>query len=315
MTAAEKIVDAETGSVIYRSGEIESLFACEFCGVAIVPLGPWQRTCGSERCRDRLRLLDPKRVAYARAKNRRWCEEHRAVRNRQPWLFGPPPHGPYLPGGGCEIAIAPPPQWPIEHRNVRALHGMLTAVMQSQHGQWPAFSILPWPRGCGWAVYSRVDEELARVAGQRVRCRLFDREVDATFGPLARMKAPVVTRRSRQRVRVDAITPVIVRSMSGTTIYTAPTAELLRSTLTQEFPGRLGVEIGDDDLRLELVERDTQPATVLLGGKYGAVRGWTGSIVLDVNAVGRWLIEAAARGPGLGGRVSFGFGRIRVSEA
>ena len=50
-----------------------------------------------------------------------------------------------------------------------------------------------------------------------------------------------------------------------------------------------------------------------IGGD-GRVRGWEGSLVIETNAVGRWLLEVAARGWGLGGRVAMTFGRVRVED-
>ena len=49
-------------------------------------------------------------------------------------------------------------------------------------------------------------------------------------------------------------------------------------------------------------------------GRDGRVRGWEGSLVIETNAVGRWLLEVAARGWGLGGRVAMTFGRVRVED-
>jgi hypothetical protein len=63
---------------------------------------------------------------------------------------------------------------------------------------------------------------------------------------------------------------------------------------------------------MTLVDAQTEREEVLLRGKVGPVRGWSGSVVVETNAVGRWLLECAGRGLGLGGRTAFGFGRVRV---
>jgi CRISPR/Cas system endoribonuclease Cas6 (RAMP superfamily) len=75
--------------------------------------------------------------------------------------------------------------------------------------------------------------------------------------------------------------------------------------------------MGEDDMRISLVERHTQPSSLSLvgrGGKLKAMRGWVGHMIVDCNAPAHWLLEVAAR-VGLGGRTAFGFGRVRVSNA
>ena len=64
---------------------------------------------------------------------------------------------------------------------------------------------------------------------------------------------------------------------------------------------------------LEMVDAETQPATVQLGGKFHGIRGWTGHVIVEGNAVARWLVQCAGL-VGLGGRTALGFGRVRVME-
>jgi hypothetical protein len=55
-----------------------------------------------------------------------------------------------------------------------------------------------------------------------------------------------------------------------------------------------------------------QESWVDLGGKVGTAKGFDGSFVVDANAAGHWLLEAAAR-TGMGSKTAFGFGCVRVS--
>lgn len=212
-----------------------------------------------------------------------------------------------------ELHVTPRPRWPVEHRNVRALHGMVTALIGEQHHPTlPGFALLPWPRGIGWGMWIRDEQIALRLAGRSHMARLFDRDTLVHCSPLHRARAPVVTKRGRRRLRIDAVTPVCVRSMAGKTIHTFPTGGNLTSTLASWLPPRIGVPIEQDSVRLELVEASTFPQTVQLGGKFGAIRGWVGSVVVETNAVGEWLLRACETF-GLGGRTAFGFGRVRVS--
>lgn len=249
-------------------------------------------------------------ILRARERNRAWCEQHRSVRRRQPWLFGAPPYVGHLPGGALPLRVRPLPERPrLEHS--RHLHGAISRLVGMGHsGDMLAdFALLPWADG--WGVYFRDDTRALRLAAKMFHVHLWGTDAALAFGPLHRIKAPVVTRRGRQRVRMDAITPVCVRETQAG-IYTAPTAAVIRSTLEAWMSKRVGVRCDQDNLRVELVSRATLPATVHLGGKYGAVRGFVGSVELDVNAPALWLLLCAER-IGLGGRTAFGFGRIHVT--
>lgn len=271
----------------------------------------------SEKCKDRAYYERHRDTVKHKLRNRARCEAWYDGRRKydQPWLYGPPLCDRYLPGGGFEIAVRPVPQWPVERRNIRALHGMVTALLDQPHDKLlPQFSLVPWPRGIGWGVWVRDVEVARQIAGRTVSARLFDRDVDVTCSPLHRVLAPVVTKRGRRRLRIDTITPVCIRSMGSSVWRTQPTAGNLCSSLAWFLPKRVGVEIKQDSVRLELVEQRTTTERVRLGGKFGAVHGFMGHLVVETNAVGHWLLKAAET-VGFGGRVAFGFGRVRVSDA
>jgi hypothetical protein len=296
---------------------VDARLTCPACGIRFHPMHRRQRTCGARVCQYRLaesrRRLQPgwrNRVWRMRARCESWATEHRNVTARNDWLAGAPPSGSYLPGGIVQLAVSPPPQWPVVHRNIRAVHGMISALTGGHTGRNPRFSLLPFPSPFGWAVYLNSDEGAMRFAVKRLDGELYGRSVVITTGSLIRLKSPTVARRGHVRLRLDAITPVCVRS--GLTICTAPTAHSLVSALTVEFPERLGLLREDAArIKLDVIERATESSAVPLGGKYGLVRGWIGHCIVETNAVGHWLLLCAER-IGLGARTAFGFGRVRV---
>lgn len=266
----------------------------------------------------------PSALLVKRACNARWCAEHRGCKRERPWLAGAPPYGTHLPGGAMTLAFDPAPAWPMELRNARGLHGALTALRGKPHERFPAWSLTPW--GAGWGVYVADLAEARAWAGRRLSGTLWDRPTNIRFGPLVRWRAPDTPKRGRSRVRIDSITPTIVRSMGGKNLCTCPTADILRGALSGELLYRLSPthrhDTPDEDawtqwvrprVQLDLVERHTEPVHTPIGGKYGDVAGWQGYMIVDVNAVALWLLQATERATGFGGRVAFGFGRIRVT--
>lgn len=324
-------IDLGDGRVAWRMGEVESLCRCA-CGVPFVPKISGQITCGAPVCQERRRYrnrsMDPRQREAAKERARRWAASNRSCVKVQPWLRGAPAYGTHLPGGGVELHISPAPRWPVEHRNIRQLHGLVTALTDEPHSRWPVFTLVPWPRGVGWGAYLWREDVALRLAGRTFEGKLYDRPVLVRCSPLVRVRAPALPKRGRQRVRLDTVTPVVITSDGHSRPHIVPTAASLLSALTLEFPLRLGLSdeqaaaVRTDGVRtreqslarLEVIEHDARKVVVQVGAKYGAVIGWEGSCILEVNAVARWLLECAAR-TSLGGRGAFGFGRVRVSDA
>jgi len=283
-----------------------SLSRCECCGRLYEA-----KRFGARYCSDPCRHSRPEIVARKREVCRQWAAVHRGCVTRRPWLAGAPPYPGHLPGGCFGLDVEPAPQWPIVHRNVRALHGMLTTLIgKPHHPRLPGFCLVPWQHGIGWGVYVPDQSDALRLAAGQHGAELFQHEVVVSTGVLCKLATPRVAKRGHRRLRVDAVTPTCVRA-SGT-LHTAPTAGNVTSTLTQWTAARLGVALERDAVQLILLHRETFPETVLVGGKFGVTRGWLGHIVVETNATGEWLLRCAAL-IGFGGRTSLGFGRIGVT--
>lgn len=297
------------------------LTRCEQCGADIECKSKRHRFC-SDKCRyaaqERRRVGTAKERARQRTgyMRRKLLEGHKPTAN--PWLLGAPKFGGMLPGGGFELSFAN--GMTFEHRQVSALHGIVTSITGRHDRNLPNFTLLPWPRGCGWAVYCRDVELAKRLANSVLPVRIGSREIDMKTGMLYRPRAPRIDKRGRRRLQIDAITPVCCRRTNGPsqvqTCYTAPTSSTIRSTMATLLTKRLGVDMESEAVCVELVSRNTEPSTLSLAGRdgrLGNIRGWVGSIVVEANAVSHWLLGAAET-LGLGGTTSFGCGRIRVSE-
>ena len=299
--------------------------ACLECQRDFVPPFPSSVLCSAEcratrrarssREREASRVHSPDAILRARLRNREWAAEHRACKSSHTWLAGAPPFHTHLPGGGMTISFSPQPHKPIELRHTRALHGALTAIQDTPHTRWPQWSLIPW--GGGWAAYWFTDAGAALALTTR-QAQIFDRPTAFRFGPLVRFRTPTVARRGRQRVRLTAITPVVIANSGRTNPVTCPTADNVASVIGNEFVNRLSPSAAwstwaRERICVNLVSRETQPSHVPMCGKFGTAHGWTGDIVLEVNATARWLLSVAER-TGFGSRTAFGFGRIRLTE-
>lgn len=287
---------------------------CKVCGET-VPRRVWNQrdTCGSQRCKDMQKRKRQTRsvveIARNRERNAKWCAEHRGVKERNPWLIGAPPFSSFLPGRGVGIQVLTRLRFPLDVRNARLVHALVTACIGKPHpAHAPGFSLVPWSGGLGVYVHG---EDWQQIAGQTVGAAIADQPVQVRFGPVWRMLAPKV-RRGHQRVRVTSYTPVVWRN-SGARYITDVTAEHIIASLRGSLAERLGASVRTEDLRVEVLGETTEIVRTDLGGKYGAIPGWRGTVDLEVNAPARWLLECAARGWGLGGKTAFGFGRVSVN--
>jgi hypothetical protein len=165
-------------------------------------------------------------VLAERARNRAWAELNRGSKELRPWLAGQPPFNAHLPGVSMAIDIRPVPQWPIELRNTRGLHGAITSVLATELGRsWtrggidtihdahnPHWALRPWQSG--WAIHW-FHEAGPTMANRGFNTTVFDRPSEVRFGPVVRLRAPQVARRGRHRLELETVTPVVIRSDGG----------------------------------------------------------------------------------------------------
>jgi hypothetical protein len=204
----------------------------------------------------------------------------------------------------------------VRHEHVRGIHGILTALLnrEPQPGS-PWWSLLPVKRGCGWAAFIRDPEAAELLQHREVRqVRLFEHALELRLSFPWRARYPEVSRRGRRRLRIDTITPVVIQANGRTEPRQIPSKTGFLSCLAYNLLPRIGVEVSSEELVLEVVSHDTRVERIRIGGKHGTVTGWLGSVVVDTNAVGEFLLRCAAHGLGLGGRVAYGFGRVVVSS-
>lgn len=309
------------------AAEVQLGAHCVICSAPFVPRDSKQVTCGDTRCREkrryRLQRAKPAYVAMNRARSARWYAAHHDDADHDAWLKGAPPYASHLPGGACELRLSPAD--PVPLAKAHYIHGMLTKVDGRPHAaNLPAWTLLPWRSG--WAVVWH-DEEGASRAKSTHSVTLYGRPATLIIGPLARLRTPAVTRRGKHVIRLDAITPVSIRTTpqkQKTLTRLVPTASSLLSTLSLNLAPRLGVTLNPELLKINVLSHRTE-AVMIDGGKFGrsfgrsegadiGVRGWIGHAIIECNAPARWLLECAARGRGLGGRTSIGFGRVMVTD-
>lgn len=319
---------------------------CVQCGKEFRQVADYHKFCDG-RCRDKARhrrkYSDPLYRQKNKSRCQKWYVEHKAqhqVRvlayrknNRakvsndnvsplvsiisqapegpDPWSL-PAPELDYLPGGAFTLDMRP--RFKFGHDQISALHGMVTAITGAHMWSIPVFSLLPWNSGCGWAAYVSKPGIAPEVAGKAHGISFDGQPAVMHCGPLVRIRAPRVEP-GEHILTVEAITPVVVRAYGRTVSRVVPCSRHLRGTLEGFLPRRIGVEMPLGTVALEMLEDNTRSETLKLRGngrKLGDSTGWVGSVKVRVNAPGRWLLECAALGLGYGGRVGFGFGRIRV---
>lgn len=309
---------------------------CLYCSRQVERKAPHQLFC-SARCRYLHR--DSHRAEYRAENNercRKWYAEHRdehiakvAARRRAQQVTETPPSKrkgeepdagmlpapelDYLPGGAFTLDLRPRHKFP--HHQLSALHGMVTTITGPHHPNKPQFALIPWDCGSGWAVYV-ADLDVARmVAGKAHGVRFNGANATLHCGTLVRIKAPRVTP-GLHRLRIEAITPVHIRCENSTVLRLVPTAANLRGTLEGFLPKRLGVTVDPGQTVVRVVEDCTRAERTRINGRasFDGTPGWVGHVIVETNAVGRWLFECAALGLGYGGKVAFGFGRIRVTD-
>lgn len=309
----------------YRSAMPDGTFpSLRLCGVCKQPLVHEKAKYCSKVCnwraQDHRRAQDPDYVVKLRRRLRKRYAEDNGEGYARPALAGAPPYADHLPGGITALELEGHAK--LSLRDTRMLHGALSHILGVPHSpNHPDFALFPAPTSSGWAVYWWSEGALA-LAGTKHACRIGTTPVQLTIGALAhRIKAPPRPRRGWHTLRVSTITPVSIRvSNEGVTGTRPAKGKHMASSLYTSLAERL--RCADRTMRdavlIEEVEVNADAAAVRVGkigvDKGDVVEGWEGEMIVRANAPARWLLECAARGPGLGGRTAFGFGRIRVHE-
>jgi len=235
-----------------------------------------------------------------------------------PWDAPPPTWEGPLPGAVLPLDLD------IQVGNVErlgtALHAILTRILRDGRGHDPrrpewSLLLVGEQTSSGWAVWLPGEADIAAVRGKTFPAELRRRRCNLTIGRAAalRLKPPSVTQTGRHRVRLTTITPVCMRS-DGRAPRPYPQTPSLWTALTV-VAQRIGLTLPDPTaIGIARVSHETESARTTINERRGLVAvGWSGDVVLDVNPLGRWLLEVGAR-IGIGGRTAYGLGRIAVRD-
>lgn len=240
-----------------------------------------------------------------------------------PWTTPPPVWEGPLPGAVLPITATPRPTTRADILGA-ALHGALTQILRAGRGhdpQRPEWSLLLVGAAApsGWAVWLPDDADVTAVSSRSHASHLYGEPTTLTFGEYTtvRLRAPRVEQIGRHRVRITTVTPICMRGagIDGNRYRGYPQTTTLWTALSQ-VAQRIGLTLPDaTQVGIVRVSHDTHTVKVPLkrGKNNLIVTAWSGDVVVDVNPLGRWLLEVAAR-IGFGGRTAFGFGRIAVRD-
>lgn len=240
-----------------------------------------------------------------------------------PWETPPPAWEGALPGSVLPITATPRPSTRADSLGA-ALHGALTQILRAGRGhdsRRPEWSLLLVGAAApsGWAVWLPDDSDVAAVRGRSYVSHLFGTPTTLTLGECTaiRLRAPRVEQMGRHRVRITTVTPICMRGagIDGNRYRGYPQTPTLWTALSQ-VAQRIGLLLPDPTrIGIVRVSHDTHKVKAPLkrGANNLIVTAWSGDVVVDVNPLGRWLLEVAAR-IGLGGRTAFGLGRIMVRD-
>jgi hypothetical protein len=286
---------------------------CAMCGEPFLKQSKAHRFC-SDACRYRSTdRLNPAYRAAMKARCDRWYREKHPNALRVVSLSGAPYIGEYLPGAAVVISFANGRVPPLEHG--RHMHAALTRLLGVPHDELlPTFAASPYSGG--WGVYSPNLDAIKSIAQIRDVVRIGEERIEISIGPLMRLRSPKIEKRGWRTIRVDTISPVVIKSTSSKTGQTVVrqlgVSQLLNGSLAAFAKLRFGLDIGDK-ICCEVTSHETTRESIQLHGKLGTIRGFSGSLIVRCNAVGEWLLRVAEQ-ISMGSRVGFGFGRIRVSS-
>lgn len=291
---------------------------CAYCGDGFVPRDKHQKYCISacaDADRDR-RPRTPELMTYHRERVARYKAQCRID------LVGPvvdvvPPEYPnLLPGGAVPLKIHGL-MFPLKLEDLPRLHGLLSHwLCKDHHPLSPLWSLVPDGKGLG--IASHDPEVIERIARSVRNGMLMGRTVAIEGLQAMRLRTPAPSPPGLYTVRVTSITPITAQTRrlqeDGTRkrfLRKKLVPSSLKSSLCGSIGDRLGLVIPVDRLHVEVLQDETsvrkRPAF-----HSNFVPGLEGEWVLRVNSLALWLLQIAARGWGLGGRVAIGYGVIRV---
>lgn len=193
----------------------------------------------------------------------------------------------------------------------RHVHGLAAHLVAEEHAQvarW-ALAMPAGPSGrSGWGVVLFRRDDAERLAMRSSGAMVGSQRCELRCGPVVRLRAPPLLETGRYRVTIDAVTPVSHMIAGRTRPVTSPSVDtVLRCA--GDLLQRLSLSTGR--MHVASVACETSADRVVIGGHVGSVAGWIGRIVVECNAPAAWALSLA-RHAGLGGRVAYGLGRVRV---
>lgn len=232
----------------------------------------------------------------------------------------PTPAAPRAPRAPWGAAVGPQPDhvaWGLDLAGLpataaaRHVHGLVAHLVAADHAQVARWA-LAMPAGAqgrsGWGVVLFRRDDAERLAGRACGVLVGSTRAELRLGAVVRLRAPALLAPRRYRVVIDAVTPVSHMIAGRTRPVTQPNVDTI-TRCAGDLLQRLGLTTGR--LHVASVTCETAPERVVIGGHVGPITGWVGRVVVECNAPAAWALSLA-RHAGLGGRVAYGLGRVRV---
>jgi hypothetical protein len=225
----------------------------------------------------------------------------------------------FLMGGMSSLRFDPSPAWSMTATDGRHLHGALSDLCGATHiDHAPYWSL--WREGSRWWVYWYTDMG-CRLAGGSYQQRVFSREHTLTIGPYLR-GAILLPDGDRFRCTLQSQS-LIVNTRGGDRrqrhrIFAPPSDDQSVWSHLMGIQTRLRTQYHLPRANVRLRRVIVREDEIFVGGKIsrgtgraGRVRGWTGSLTIETDRVGAWIMRAAEH-VGYGGMTAMGLGRVRV---
>lgn len=294
---------------------------CAYCGDGFVPRDKHQKYCISacaDADRDR-RPRTPELMTYHRERVARYKAQCRIDIVGPVAEVAPPEYPKTLPGGAVELRVHGLPR-ALRPGEFSKLHGLVSRWAEGSthhHRHNPSWVLVPHDGGV--ALVSHHPEVIAKLDRSEYRDGyLLGRDVVIEAGQAFRLRTPEPMPAGLYTVRVTALTQI-----TACTKRTDPDNKKrfvhlknmrdssVRASLARSIGERLGLLIPEDRVFVEILQSETSVRKRKAFHSY-RVNGISGEWVMRVNSLALWLLQIAARGFGLGGKVSLGCGAIRV---